>query len=41
MELVFDDFDWDRGNLSKCPVHGVPLAEIEAVFWSGPRVASG
>jgi uncharacterized protein len=25
-------FDWDSGNLSKCPGHGVSLDQIEALF---------
>ncbi|MGH7744804.1 MAG: BrnT family toxin [Steroidobacteraceae bacterium] len=25
-------FDWDAGNLAKCQKHGVPVAEIEALF---------
>ena len=32
-------FDWDRGNRDKCRTHGVSIAEIEALFRSGPRVA--
>lgn len=40
MELVFDGFDWDHGNLSKCTAHGVSFAEIEAMFLSGSRITS-
>ena len=29
---MFDGFEWDDGNLDKCQKHGVPLAEIEALF---------
>jgi len=25
-------FDWDKANRTKCQQHGVPVAEIEAVF---------
>ena len=25
-------FDWDDANRSKCQKHGVPIAEIEAIF---------
>jgi uncharacterized DUF497 family protein len=32
-------FDWDDGNIAKCRKHGVPLADIEAVFMAGPDVA--
>lgn len=32
-------FDWDDGNRAKCAKHGVSVAEIEALFRSGPRVA--
>ncbi len=33
------EFDWDQGNVVKCQSHGVSIAEIEAMFRSGPRVA--
>jgi uncharacterized protein len=39
MDLRVGGFDWDDGNRSKCQKHGVSIAEIEAVFVSGPRVA--
>jgi len=32
-------FDWDDANLSKFQKHGVPIAEIEAVFEGRFRVA--
>jgi uncharacterized protein len=32
-------FDWDDGNRAKCQKHGVSIAEIEALFVHGPRVA--
>lgn len=32
-------FDWDAGNSEKCRKHGVSIAEIEALFHSGPRIA--
>jgi uncharacterized DUF497 family protein len=36
-------FDWDDGNRGKCQKHGVPIAEIEALFASSvvllPEVA--
>ena len=27
-----DGFEWNEGNRFKCQKHGVPLAEIEALF---------
>ncbi|MFI5102597.1 MAG: BrnT family toxin [Terriglobales bacterium] len=39
MNLQVGGFDWDDGNRSKCQKHGVPIAEIEALFVRGPRVA--
>jgi hypothetical protein len=30
--VTFAGFDWDEGNRAKCLKHGVPLAEIEALF---------
>jgi uncharacterized protein len=27
-----EGFDWDTHNRTKCQAHGVPLAEIEALF---------
>lgn len=32
-------FDWDDGNRAKCEKHGVSIAEIEALFRGGPRIA--
>jgi uncharacterized DUF497 family protein len=26
-------FDWDDGNKTKCQKHGVPLSELESVFY--------
>jgi uncharacterized DUF497 family protein len=39
MNLQVTGFDWDDGNRSKCQKHGVSIAEIEALFVHGPRVA--
>jgi uncharacterized protein len=39
MDLRVGGFDWDDGNRSKCQRHGVTVAEIEALFAYGPRVA--
>lgn len=39
MNLHAGGFDWDDGNRSKCQKHGVSIAEIEALFLRGPRVA--
>lgn len=39
MDLQVGGFDWDDGNRSKCQKHGVSIAEIEALFERGPRVA--
>ena len=32
MALDAAGFDWDDGNRAKCQVHGVSIAEIEALF---------
>jgi len=32
-------FEWDAGNRAKCQSHGVSIAEIEALFQNGPRIA--
>ncbi len=32
-------FDWDDGNRAKVQKHGLSVAEVEALFRSGPRVA--
>lgn len=39
MNFQVSGFDWDDGNRSKCQIHGVPIAEIEALFVHGTRVA--
>jgi len=39
MNLQAGGFDWDDGNRSKCQKHGVSIAEIEALFQHGLRVA--
>lgn len=36
--MRIDGFDWDDGNLAKCQKHGVPVAEIEALFRREPAV---
>jgi uncharacterized protein len=32
-------FDWDEGNGAKCQEHGLSIAQIEALFARGPRIA--
>ena len=39
MNFDVSGFDWDDGNRAKCQKHGVSIAEIEALFVHGPRVA--
>jgi len=39
MTLWVSGFDWDSGNRAKCQKHGVSIAEIEALFVNGPRIA--
>jgi uncharacterized protein len=39
MNFHVDGFDWDDGNRSKCQKHGMSIAEIEALFLRGARVA--
>jgi hypothetical protein len=39
MDLRVGGFDWDEGNRTKCQKHGVSVAEIEALFAHGPRIA--
>jgi uncharacterized protein len=39
MEGTVHGFDWDAGNRTKCRKHGVSLAQIEALFAHGPRIA--
>jgi uncharacterized DUF497 family protein len=38
MDLTVDGFDWDQGNWPKCGKHGVPCADIEALFESRPAI---
>jgi len=35
----FTGFNWDAGNVEKCQIHGVTIAEIEYVFTHSPAVA--
>jgi hypothetical protein len=37
--MRYGGFDWDAGNRQKCQKHGVSLADIEALFARGVRVA--
>lgn len=37
--MLYDGFEWDHGNLTKCQKHGVSLSEIEALFAGSPGVA--
>lgn len=30
--MLFDGFDWDRGNGAKCQKHGLSIALIESLF---------
>jgi len=39
MDLRVSGFDWDHGNRTKCQKHGVTIAQIEALFQRGPRIA--
>jgi len=39
MNLQAGGFDWDEGNRAKCQKHGVSVAQIEALFRQGPRIA--
>jgi uncharacterized protein len=39
VDLRVSGFDWDEGNRSKCQKHGLSIAEIEALFANGPRIA--
>ena len=39
MNMTVSGFDWDDGNRAKCQKHGVSIAEIEALFVHGPRIA--
>jgi hypothetical protein len=38
-DLRVSGFDWDEGNRVKCQKHGLSVAQIEAFFARGPRVA--
>jgi uncharacterized protein len=39
MDLKVAGLDWDEGNRAKCQKHGVSIAQIEALFVRGPRIA--
>ena len=39
MDFEVSGFDWDDGNRAKCQRHGVSVAQIEALFRLGPRIA--
>jgi uncharacterized DUF497 family protein len=39
MNVKVSGVDWDEGNLAKCQKHGVSIAQIEALFAHGPRIA--
>lgn len=39
MNLAVQGFDWDDANRAKCQKHGVPIAEIEALFTKSPGIA--
>ena len=39
VDLRVSGFDWGHGNRTKCQKHGVPIAQIEALFADGPRIA--
>jgi uncharacterized DUF497 family protein len=39
VQFRIDGFDWDDGNRAKCQKHGVPIAEIEALFAGRPSIA--
>jgi len=39
MDLRTGGFDWDEGNRAKCQKHGLSMAQIEALFACGPRIA--
>ncbi len=36
--MIFNGFDWDKGNRSKCQKHGVSIREIESLFHGTPLV---
>jgi uncharacterized DUF497 family protein len=35
LPTAFEDFEWDRGNWSKCQQHGVSIQEIETALAGG------
>jgi uncharacterized protein len=37
-DVVFEGFDWDKGNWPKCGKHGMTKAEVEQVFTNAPAV---
>ncbi len=39
MDLRVSGFDWEEGNRAKCQKHGLSIAQIEALFAHGPRIA--
>ena len=39
MDLRVSGFDWGEGNRKKCLKHGLSIAQIEALFANGPRLA--
>jgi uncharacterized protein len=39
VDLRVGGFDWDHGNRTKRQQHDVAIAEIEALFQHGPRIA--
>jgi uncharacterized DUF497 family protein len=39
MDLRVSGIDWDEGNRTKCEKHGLSIAQIEAFFVRGPRIA--
>jgi uncharacterized DUF497 family protein len=39
VDLRVSGFDWDEGNRKKCQKHGLSIAQIEALFANGPRIA--
>lgn len=39
MDLRVGGFDWDEGNRAEYQKHGPSIAQIEALFTRGPRIA--
>ena len=37
--MLFDGFDWDDGNRTKCAKHGVLPSEVESIFATSPMIA--